>query len=314
MDQLIHVEVLDRHGEVAHRHAARTLPVRIGRAYDNDLILEDPYVAPHHAVVQRAPTGELEIVDAGSRNGLFRARSRERVERERIDPGARYRVGRTEIRVRSSAHAVADELVDRPTPRREPIAAFSAVLAVLAAVLLYVWGGTIEPLEPAKLAQAPMTVVLALLLWSAAWALAGRVFLGASRFAAHVTVAALAFLGAIASENWDYVAFALSAPAAKQLAIAVLVACLAWGLWRHLSLVMRNPGRGTAAVALAVAAGCVGLQTLSEYVARADNLTHMTYLKAVKAPPVRLAKGGGITEFFAGTAALADELRVSRGQ
>jgi pSer/pThr/pTyr-binding forkhead associated (FHA) protein len=146
MDGLIHIEVLNRHGEVAFRHATRTLPVRIGRAYDNDLILEDPYVGPYHAVVERTPAGELELVDAGSRNGLFRASSQLRLVREQVDPAARYRAGKTEFRIRSSAHPVVEERIDRPAGAlREPLAAALAVLAVVAILFFDAWSGSNRP-------------------------------------------------------------------------------------------------------------------------------------------------------------------------
>ena len=76
------------------------------------ITLEDPYVAPYHVVLQHGPTGDLEISDAGSRNGLFRSGARQRVGCERIDPSARYRAGRTEFRVRAASHPVGAELPD----------------------------------------------------------------------------------------------------------------------------------------------------------------------------------------------------------
>jgi hypothetical protein len=306
--------VLDRHGAVASRHAARTLPVRIGRAYDNDLVLEDPYVAAHHVVVARAPSGELEIVDAGSRNGLFQAGSRDRLTRDRVDPAARYRAGKTWFRVRSSAHLVAEELVEeRGGGWREPVAALVAVLAVAAAFFFLAWSWTSERIELMKLAQAPVLYVLGLFVWSGAWALASRLLLGEPRFAAHVTVAALALLGIFVADQSDYVAFALSAPATySYAAMSAAGAILAWGLWRHLSLAIRDPGAGAALSAAAVAAVCVGSFALVSHVTRSDELVHMAYLKAIKPPAVRLVAGSDTGEFFQDAERLKGELETLR--
>jgi len=310
MDELIHIEVLDRHGQVTARHAARALPVRIGRAYDNDLILEDPYLAPHHLVLERRPAGELEIVDTGSRNGLFRAGARQRIARERVDPEARYRAGRSEFRIRSSAYRVAEERVDAsPGSLRAPLVALLSVMAMAAVVLFDVWSGTFEKTGLTKFASEPVRAVLALLAWAGAWALAGRLFSGAGRFAAHVTVGALAAIGVFgAVDQSDYLAFALSMPGAEYLALSALWAILAWGLWRHLALALRNAGRGAALAAVTVATAGVGLFVLYAHLEQADDLNRMAFSTAVKVPAVRLVEGSKAAEFFQEAEALQNRL------
>ena len=308
MDELIYIEVLDRHGQVAARHATQTLPVRIGRAYDNDLIVEDPYLAPHHLVLERGPAGELELVDAGSRGGLFRAGARQRIARARVDPEARYRAGKTEFRIRSSAHRVPEELVDTRLARlRAPLTALMAVVTMAAVLYFYVWSGTFEKTDLTKLATEPVPTLLGVLAWAGAWALAGRLFSGGSRFAAHLTVGALAVTGAfVALDQSDYLAFALSMPGTRYVALAALWAILAWGLWRHLALALRNAGRGAAFAAVALASAGIALLALYEHVQHADDLNRMEFPIAIKVPAVRLVKGSETSVFFRA----ADQLKV----
>jgi ABC-type multidrug transport system ATPase subunit len=45
--------------------------LRIGRAKDNDLVLDDPLVSRYHAELRKRPTGGHEIADLGSQNGTF---------------------------------------------------------------------------------------------------------------------------------------------------------------------------------------------------------------------------------------------------
>ena len=42
------LEVLDRAGHVVQRIPVENQPVLIGRAYENDVILDDPYLSPVH--------------------------------------------------------------------------------------------------------------------------------------------------------------------------------------------------------------------------------------------------------------------------
>ncbi|MFI2436024.1 FHA domain-containing protein [Streptomyces sp. NPDC018693] len=54
--------------------AVRPLPtrtVRIGRAADNDLVIEDLVVSRHHAELRALPDGGYEIADLGSHNGTY---------------------------------------------------------------------------------------------------------------------------------------------------------------------------------------------------------------------------------------------------
>ncbi|GLF97056.1 ABC transporter ATP-binding protein/permease [Streptomyces yaizuensis] len=64
-------------GTAPHRPptAVHPLPVRtvrIGRAPDNDLVLDDLTVSRHHAELRARPDGTFEIADVGSHNGTFR--------------------------------------------------------------------------------------------------------------------------------------------------------------------------------------------------------------------------------------------------
>jgi ABC-type multidrug transport system ATPase subunit len=71
-------------------HAAGDL-IRIGRAADNDIVLNDLWVSLHHAEVRR--TGDhFEVVDLGSTNGL--SYNGQRVPRARLAPGDRISIGR----------------------------------------------------------------------------------------------------------------------------------------------------------------------------------------------------------------------------
>ena len=67
---MIWVEILSRHHDVVARYRCED-GARIGRAYDNDVVVDDPYVAPHHARIVRDEAGELFAEDLGSVNGLY---------------------------------------------------------------------------------------------------------------------------------------------------------------------------------------------------------------------------------------------------
>jgi hypothetical protein len=66
---MIWVEILSRHRDVAARVRVMGDEASIGRGYDNDVIVDDPYVAAHHLRVFRDAAGKLIAQDLGSANG-----------------------------------------------------------------------------------------------------------------------------------------------------------------------------------------------------------------------------------------------------
>jgi len=67
----------------------------MGRAVRADFILDAPLVSRLHCRFTALPSGDLEVDDLGSTNGTFV--NDKRVERARLQPGDRVRVGRVEL-------------------------------------------------------------------------------------------------------------------------------------------------------------------------------------------------------------------------
>lgn len=61
---------IDREPSGVHRFVLGQR-LRIGRAQDNELVVEGPYVSRHHAEFRPLPGGRFEIVDLGSHNGTY---------------------------------------------------------------------------------------------------------------------------------------------------------------------------------------------------------------------------------------------------
>ena len=73
------IEVLSRNGDVVARERIDTAEARVGRAFDNDVVVDDPHVAPHHLRIHRGEDGELVAEDLNSLNGLFPEHGADRV-------------------------------------------------------------------------------------------------------------------------------------------------------------------------------------------------------------------------------------------
>src|SRR6185436_14367917 len=137
---MIWVEVLSRHRDIAARFRIAAPEARIGRGYDNDVIIDDPYVAAQHLRVFRDETGQLVAEDLGSTNGTFLDGGRSRLARIVVDGKHPIRIGQTHLRIREIHHEVERERVAAPEWRTLPIAAAAALGASLLGLsALQVW-------------------------------------------------------------------------------------------------------------------------------------------------------------------------------
>ena len=218
--------------EVVHPGGARTwhrlgeLPLTVGRGLTNDLILEDPYVDPHHARISVDETGSPLIEDLGSVNGLVANDSRYR-GRVSLRPGAEIRVGRTTLRFHDPDEAVAPALADEvatpvstpgPLPAIEPTRPLSrharlvagvsrwantkagrlvAAAVALIAVATYTWMSSSERSSRSDAFEAALAFAITIALWAGIWAVASRMSVQRFNFMGHVAVASLVTLGGL---------------------------------------------------------------------------------------------------------------------
>src|SRR6478735_7276718 len=128
---MIWVEILSRQREVAARFRIATPEIRIGRGYDNDVVIDDPYVAARHLRVFRHDDGHLVAEDVGSANGTFIDGSRTRLSSFTVDGKQPIRIGQTYLHIRDANHEVEREQLAPPERHVLPI-----VLTVVLAVVL----------------------------------------------------------------------------------------------------------------------------------------------------------------------------------
>jgi hypothetical protein len=192
---VIWIEILSRHRDVTARFRIAGPEACIGRGYDNDVIVDDPYVAAQHLRIFRDETGQLVAEDMGSANGLFLDGGKSRQARVVVDGSHPIRIGQTFLRIRETGHAVERERVARPERRIFPIALAAALgVVILGFDTVKVWlTQTSEPRVSSYL--TPLLVIAATMLaWVGVWALLTRIFSGHSRFLRNLIIAQVGIL------------------------------------------------------------------------------------------------------------------------
>jgi len=210
------LEVLDARGEaVRERVRLENLPLTLGRGYDNDLIVDDPYVDARHARIVLDDTGSTVLEDLGSVNGLDPSDGRGRVTRLALKPGTELRIGRTIVRIRDSDQpvpAALQDLAERVAPAAETQGWLNALWARIAitvaapfATASYVWLASYERSGASDGFAAAMGGAVLTAIWSGIWAATGRIIVHRFLFLAHIAVVSCALLASIlyaAAAKW----------------------------------------------------------------------------------------------------------------
>lgn len=313
---MIWVEVLSRSHIVLARHRCAGPEVRIGRGYDNDVVVDDPYVDARHVRIVRDEANALVAEDLGSVNGLYTDRSTGRVERLVVDSNGLIGIGRTYLRIREAGDEVAPARVAQAQALSVPVLVALGA-ATLGAEALSLWlGETGEP-KPSDYLGPLLALCGVVLAWTGGWAILARVFTGHAGLERTLTIglwAALLFV--LGAETAGIAAFALSWSALATYSYAgawVLLAVVSFLQLREISP-SRPWRKGGALAALAVFA--VAIQTLVQFEMQSDSAqrfsTEQSDERRHTLPAFRLVPLQNEASFFAGAAQLKARLDEDR--
>lgn len=316
MDELIVVEVLDRAGRVAERARITAFPACIGRAYDCAVIVDDPYVSPHHLAIERDAEGRLCVVDTQSDNGVYLSTHGRCITRETLMDDTVLRIGHTQLRLRRAGVAVAGTLIDQRNGEAggrfvNRGSMFAALLLVSAAALFVQmsWNTYTQP-KPAQLLFYVFVTLLVVLTWAGAWALASRVFTHRSAFFAHGVIATLALLAWMVYDILlEYYRFALAAGLSADILNYAGAFVLLTGLFAaHLHFSSAHKPRPRLVLGSAIAGILIGLGMLTHYISSMEFTALPEFDGVLKPPGFRLSASHDLERFFTDARELRDKL------
>jgi hypothetical protein len=270
VEPLAFIEVLGRHNDVLARHPVYRWPVRAGRGYDVDVILDDPFVAPRHLQIEPAVDGRFRVTDLQSVNGITLPPSAQRVEAAEVGPDDIVRLGQTQIRVRATGYEVRPELALRALAWYRRALSFAIMSAALLGLVVWnAWITTTQQEERALLVFPALGVGIAVAVWISIWSLVSRTVGGRSNFAAHGFIACAGLTAlALADALAEYLAFGFHARWLDYAGALASAAVFAYMFYRHLRLNSRASRRslGIVSVIVSVAAfgGAAGLEMAGE--------------------------------------------------
>lgn len=309
-DRLALIECHERDGRIGRVLDVWRWPVRLGRAMDNHVVLDDPHVAAHHAMLLPHVQGGVLLQVLDTRNGVIaNGRHHPAGATVTLPPGgAQLQIGALKLRLRLPGEQLAPE---RPLAAPQGSArALALVMALLLlALVLLEHGISLDPGADAT-AWLPTLVGLpaALMLWCGLWALMSKLFQHRFDFAGHLRLA-LPWLLAIQALDMllPPLASALGWTLLWQLVTPLVVVLLAALVYRHLAQVLPLHTR---AVAAAVGAALLvgGGISLAMTHRSTDRLTRAPYMSTLPLPAFNFTRAVPPEQAVAEMATLAEPL------
>jgi len=305
------LEVLDRDGHVKHYLNVTAWPIGAGRALDNQLVLDDGYIAAHHFRIDTDDNGVY--VQVGETINGLRADGRNLASGERVKVGdgpLRLGVGDSHLFLRLASHAVAPEQPLRK-PRSFWHAAWPPLVAgvlVLAVLLFNTWLDTDPDDVTRSLGTVLMSMLVAAVVWCSGWSLVSKIFTRRSHFWWHVKVMLIGVLAIdIVGAALHLISFSFSWPAASDFTFVFTYAIVATMLYFHvLGIEPKRVGRIRAtAFAMFIAGTALSLWFNQQ---NRDQLGEELYMNHLFPPALRLAKPLDTNAFVKGLSSLKPSL------
>ncbi len=313
MEAPLILEILDRFGKVRERHLITQFPVRIGRGYDNDIILDDPYVSPSHIELLRDGSGHILVSDLKSENGLFSLHPLVRHEVLSIEENQRIRIGHTDIRLRSRNFPIRETYIDRVRPSQLHLIFTNMVMLpvfwLLTAGLFtfYYYQQSYRAITLNNLISQVLPLFIFIILWSSAWSIVSKVVTHKYYFAYHAILTSVVMAGFYLLEPlFSYIEFinpiyglADNLSLISDLGLPMI---LLYGNLRQ-STPLSKRRAGITAILTSVLV--IGVLHLIAYVHEPAFNSQPQFSQVLKAPMFNPRKGQSIDHFFANTHALS---------
>jgi pSer/pThr/pTyr-binding forkhead associated (FHA) protein len=306
------VEILTHSGDVQARHKCYDLPIRLGRSYHNDIILDDPHTAAEHALIELNAQGKLSLRDLGSKNGL-KIKGKIHAHPE-LDDDTQVQLGRTLVRVRDSDYTVAAEAPYTTHNYARSWLMFACSIAIICALALSnAWLGDIANNKLSDYIMVTIKWLMSAAAWAGVWALANRIFSGNANFGKHLFILSCAML-ALDFLGYAYalLGFSLSLEYFAHYQNHMQLVLVATTIYFHLRLI-NNRRRLLKLICAALAVLSSGLLLMNNY-QKTNQYADSLYMSELLPPALRLSRNHSLAEFDQAIAQLKADIDAERDQ
>ena len=298
------IEEVNRLGHVINRHKFDGLPITIGRNYENDLILGDPYVSPEHIIMHEAEDG-WRVEDRNSDNGTKLKLHSALSQDNQLHSGDEIILGRTRLRLLAPQHPVAETHLlptkdSLPTIISRPVVAITTIIVVFLVLLLDAKLGTTKITGFEKLLANTLPTFFSALLWAGIWTFVGRVITHRASFLPHFIAAILVFtISLLVANGSKFITYNMNSDMPATL-IEFIVTGFALAAMLYINLAnSTNLNKRTSLVTShAVAWSMLLVVAFMQYVNQPEFVASPEYPKELKPPYAKVSGSKSLDEFL----------------
>lgn len=290
------VEILNHSGDVQARHKFSELPIRLGRSYRNDIILDDQHTAAEHAIIELNEHGKIILRDLGSHNGIkIKGKHYQQLQ---LDGDTIAQLGQTQLRVRDSHYVVSAEIDDADYRRWQgwPLVALSLII-ICALSLSETWLGDISENKITDYIMGIIPWLISAAAWAGIWSLANRVFGGTANFSRHLFTLSC---GLLAMQITEYIytilgfSFSWEAPLLYKGHYAIAIATIT--IYYHLRLINARKHKLLKVLCIGAAVTMSGLKLMHNY-QTTNKYADELYMSEMLPPVMRVSRNHSLAEF-----------------
>jgi hypothetical protein len=298
------VEECSRGGVHFCFHSVSSLPVRIGRAFDNDIVIADPFVAPVHLIIEKGEQG-WQAVDQGSGNGSFIGKGAKIEKTAALISGDTVTIGRTLLRFWSPGHRVPAELslpAQQSRVRRivMPTLAVMSLIGVSGALTMHQFLENATRVKTISHIAGALPYLLFPLLWAGTCACAGFIVRRRANFSLQLMASNVALFCVIAlaslADFVDYFTGSTTASDITQYAGIVLITILL--LFSNISIITGIANVRRAMLSAVIGIGIIAAVALTDIAARSEKRITPEYSQTLKPPYAKIAKSISLDRFI----------------
>lgn len=314
MEAPIVIEILDRFGKVKERHKVQKFPVRVGRSYRNDIILDDQYVSPEHIEILLDGDGHILVNDLKSENGVYTLHPIKRHDVIQVEENLRLRLGHTDIRLRSENYPAKETFIDHGKPSQvhfmmTNILLLPVVFMLLAGILaMDQYVQTVKEISFNQILSAILPVLIIVAVWCFIWSVVSKIVTHSFYFSYHIIFVCVLLSGFYFIETgFEYIEFIFPyANLEKNLTIISDLAFTILLLYGHLRQSAQFGRRKTRKISIIAASLIVGVAYLFAFVNMPEFKSEPVYSVFIKPPMFAVKQPKSIEAFFVGTQKLAE--------
>jgi hypothetical protein len=302
-------EIIDQSGRAHDRRRFSGERFRIGRAFDNDLILSDPTVSPYHAVIEAGGDGRPVIRDLDSMNGVLVRRKQRLNGAAELVSGGEYTIGKTRVYVYTPDHPVAETVELGKTEHiieffDRPLVLALSLIAVTLAYGVQQWLNMFSGYEWQLMANTLLIVFGSTIATTLFWVVIGRVLKHEANFRKQLAIV-LVFVIAqfLMASVFNIVMYnTLSYMTGMVFMVVLEFVLIAAMLWLNLYLATNQSSSQRWRTAMVVSLLMITLSLYSEITVRSEFSESPDYVRILR-PPVFLAASAVDEDTFVTNAA-----------